>query len=123
MKRLPLIALGIGLMSVATPAAAAQPAFDCRYARVFTEMLLCGNEDLANLDQLNSRIWYEVKTMLGRDAQPFYNRLGREWIEARNNCGWDIGCVSNRYSEHYEQLCSLVNWNAPACNEVGEGAQ
>jgi uncharacterized protein len=102
-------------MLATTPAIAAQPAFNCDYATKNTELLLCTNESLAMLDQINSRIWYEVKAVLPIGALPRYNAEGRAWIKDRNSCGWDVGCVEGTYYRHIYQMCSMAGWSTPTC--------
>jgi uncharacterized protein len=99
-----LLVLGIGVS--AHPAQAA--AFNCNYARLPTELLICANEDLSETDEQNATLYYAIRNSLRGNELRNFNARERLWLADRNSCGFDAGCVTTLYQVHIGYLCTMA---------------
>lgn len=108
--RIVLIAL---LASLAAPASAQQPSFDCRRAGTPTEHAICGSDRLSRLDVQMARLYRAAARRAGGNAR----RLRAQqlvWQQWRNICGGDTACLARRYAERIVDFDPGAMPTAPA---------
>ncbi|GED23504.1 peptidoglycan-binding protein [Halomonas halmophila] len=74
------------------PASAQSPSFDCRQARAAAEHAICGSGELARLD-IAVHEAYQARLSGSSDRSSLRQRQ-RDWIQERNRCGDDSGCLA-----------------------------
>ncbi|MCB1521827.1 MAG: hypothetical protein KDJ37_14815 [Hyphomicrobiaceae bacterium] len=91
--------------------AAVQPSFDCTTARGEAERAICGNEELAELDaelaeEFNIAVSNITSAAVGGTAADVARFRGeqRDWLDMRNRCGRDVGCIAAAYRQRLEVL-------------------
>jgi uncharacterized protein len=94
--------------AINTAAVAGKPSFDCATATEPAEKLICGDPQLARMDQEVHRL-YQL-AMTDKSSVPAGDALARaqdEWVTARNQCGADTdpkSCIAWDYAERAHQL-------------------
>ncbi|MFZ5732881.1 MAG: caspase family protein [Pseudomonadota bacterium] len=83
---------------------AAQPSFDCRYARLPDELAVCASPQLAALDRRLSQLYYARVDGLDGDARLALRRQQGDWLGQRKLCGSNAACVSQAYSSRIAVL-------------------
>ena len=80
---------------------AAGPSFDCSKVTDATDLTICSNASLSQLDQQMAALYVARAQTAGdtavRDGQ-------REWLHARNQCGADVICLRQEYAVRIQQL-------------------
>ena len=80
---------------------ASGPSFDCSKAADATDLTICSNAGLSQLDQQMAALYVARAQTAGdtaaRDGQ-------REWLHARNQCGADVICLRQEYAVRIQQL-------------------
>ena len=115
--KLPIALAALATLLLSTPASAA--GFNCNYAKLPTEVLLCQDEALSKLDEANARVYFAVKNALPEQFKSAYNKNGRQWLKDRNACGFDAACVSQQYVLHFAYMCNIGSrLNLPDCKDV-----
>ncbi len=92
---------------VAPPAQIPSPSFPCSRARLPSEIAVCGSAVLATLDVTLSHA-YGAAARGGASAVKDRQRL---WLQSRNACGSNAGCLEASYRE---QIRWLQAWQAQA---------
>jgi hypothetical protein len=79
----------------------AGPSFDCSKVTDATDLTICSNAGLSQLDQQMAALYVARAQTAGdtavRDGQ-------REWLHARNQCGADVICLRQEYAARIQQL-------------------
>ncbi len=101
--KLPIALAALATLLLSTPASAA--GFNCNYAKLPTEVLICRDSTLSSADDVNARVFYEVRDHVPHWALHVFNVAQRAWIAERNACGWDVECVKSAYQRHVNDLC------------------
>jgi uncharacterized protein len=66
------------LLLLSTPASAA--GFNCAYAKLATEVLICQDDTLSSMDEANARVYSAVANALPAYLKHAYNEIGlRAW--------------------------------------------
>jgi uncharacterized protein len=94
------------LTSSAIPAHAAS--FNCNYAKLPTEILICQDKELSILDEYNAKLFYKLAGPLGSSSRKEFMRIGHKWIIDRNRCGYERACVANAYATHMQRMCLVL---------------
>lgn len=81
-----------------------RPSFDCRKARSATEIAICGDPDLANLDCGLATVYGELKRALDADAFGRVKSAQNAWLQDRESCGTSHDCISAKYRERTSEL-------------------
>ena len=69
---------------------AAGPSFDCAKAKAPDEIVICGDEQLAQLDRLAALAYDEARHASGRSSA---RAAARDGLAARSHCGADRDCI------------------------------
>jgi uncharacterized protein len=86
------------------PLAAQAQSFNCRYARAPDEVAICQSEQLANLDQVMSRLYFRVRNSLDGPERANLEAEQAEWLRSRRDCGSDPGCIADAYRRRIQEL-------------------
>ena len=89
-------------------------AFNCAFAKLPTEVLICQTPELSAADELNAEMFYKIRGAMSTRSAAAFSSLERQWIQQRNDCGYDKQCIVNSYLEHFGYLCG-------ASEDVGLG--
>jgi uncharacterized protein len=117
------IALAAFATLVFTTSPASAAAFDCNYAKLPTEVLICQDSELNILDEYNGKLFYKIAGQLSSSGRTEFMRVGHEWIVDRNRCGYDRACVAHAYASHMQRMCLVLydTADATACaNAIDE---
>jgi uncharacterized protein len=108
MKTLLASALAAGALISAvgsTPAAAAAPSFDCRYAYTASERAICASGELSQLDR-RLAYWYDRAQFravhFGQSSDLL--RAQRSWLQQRDACGSNRWCLRSQYRSRIAEL-------------------
>jgi len=97
----------ISVVSLLLVQSAHAQSFNCRYARTADEVAICESARLSALDErLSSRFFRLRDSLYGPDRA----RLDRDqagWLNARQQCGSDWGCIAATYRA---RLAELSGW-------------
>lgn len=101
-----LLTVTIGVL-VAASAAEAQPSFNCRYAKLPAEVAICQSSELSELDRTMAQLYFSQLNRWTGDVRDDLQAFQQQWLEQRNACGYDHGCLSQSY---YNQIQALQRW-------------
>jgi uncharacterized protein len=104
---LPIALATLATLLLATPASAA--GFNCAYAKLATEVLICQDDTLSSVDEANARVYSAVANALPGFRKHAYHENGRQWLKARNGCGYDAECVAHQYVLNFEYMCNIAS--------------
>lgn len=104
--KLPIALAALATLLLSTPALAA--GFDCRQAKLPTEVLICRNQVLDPIDEANARIYQTINASLFGDTKHVFNLNGRAWLASRNACGFNVPCVEHAYVIHLREMCNYA---------------
>jgi uncharacterized protein len=100
--------LAIAFSAVAaTPAAAAQPSFDCDKAKSEVERLICGDDVLADLDLRLAKDFAQALARASADQVPGLRTSQRAWRTQMLKCAQTPdprGCTLEAYTRRIDQL-------------------
>jgi uncharacterized protein len=100
-----LFAVCLALAGVAPPQADAQT-FNCRTARLPAERAICNDGILAQLDVQMSNLYFALINRVGPQTARIIRDDQRAWLQARNSCGYNIGCLDGEYRRRIGELMS-----------------
>ena len=81
--------------------------FNCAFAKSPVEVAICNDEELGSLDIQMARLYFTLKNKLP-DRQSRQLKLEqRQFINARNRCGFDEECITNHYNSWISVLEQL----------------
>lgn len=87
--------------SQSSAAVASGPSFDCSKVSDSTDLTICSNDELSQLDRQMAALYFaRAQSMDGtsvRDGQ-------RAWLHDRNQCGADVPCLRQEYAARIQQL-------------------
>lgn len=95
-----------------------KPSFDCRLASGKSELLICNNEKLSQLDNELSVLYYTIRKTLAGDDQRQLDSVESVWVVERNTCGDDLNCIKKMYDDRIDELKKKMN----AKPSIGSGA-
>jgi uncharacterized protein YecT (DUF1311 family) len=81
-----------------------KPSFDCRLASGKTELMVCDNEQLSELDNALSVLYYTIRKSLTGDDQRQLDSVESVWVAERNTCSSDFKCVKKMYDDRIDEL-------------------
>ena len=81
-----------------------KPSFDCRLASGKTELMICNNEQLAQLDNELSVLYYTIRKSLSGDDQRQFDSAESVWVAERNTCVSDFNCIKKMYRDRIDEL-------------------
>jgi uncharacterized protein len=115
---LPIALAALATLLFWTPASAA--GFNCAYAKLATEVLICQDKTLSSMDEANARVYSAVANALPGYLKHAYHENGRQWLKDRNGCGFDAECVAHQYVLHFQYMCNIARGGVvlPDCKDV-----
>jgi uncharacterized protein len=105
MKTMTTGLIGLLLLAGATGSAGAAPSFSCTYIARPAERAICSSTYLSYLDRRLEH-WYAK----ARERAAYFDQTGwlkrsqRDWLAARNSCGYDKACLAEKYHERIAWL-------------------
>jgi tol-pal system protein YbgF len=81
------------------------PSFDCNKATKPSEITICSNPELADLDVKNSNLYKEAKNINPDLSKIILN----ESIKSKYNCGIDINCLISLYNKSIFDYKSIIS--------------
>jgi TIR domain len=81
-----------------------KPSFDCRLASGKSELMICDNEQLSELDNELSVIYYTIRKSTSGDDLRQLDSAESVWVVERNTCGANLDCVKKEYDGRIEEL-------------------
>jgi uncharacterized protein len=104
------LSLALGLIALSGTVRAASPSFNCGARLNATEVRICANPTLADLDRrmADTYVW-----LLGRQSGSGRNELKkdqRNWLFRRNRCGSNDRCIED---EMYDRMAYLNEYEMP----------
>ena len=92
---------------VAGVAQAHQPSFDCHKAKQWSDMMVCGNPNLADLDGQVDKAYKQASTSLPpKDAQQV-REVQEAWLRGREKCQHDADptkCLETYYQRRIKEI-------------------
>jgi uncharacterized protein len=93
-----------GIISLALAQAAHAQSFNCRYARTPDEIAICENGRLSRLDERLSGRFFRLRDSLYGPDRARLDREQAAWLNARQQCGSDPGCIAAAYRTRIAEL-------------------
>lgn len=98
-------AIVIGLLLTA-PAAIAAPSFSCGGNLSDTEAVICSDKVLSRLDsELADAYERKLESVGGREREAL-RADQKDWLDRRNRCRFDKGCIRRAYVDRFDTLSS-----------------
>ncbi|CAB3797980.1 OB-fold protein [Pararobbsia alpina] len=98
--------------------------FDCKKAHSTSEMLICGDADLAALDRELAQLYAQAKTS-APDKKSFAEVTTQNWIWREHNCR-DKACLVSWYADQQQRFENILSRSAQSsagdAAQAGEGA-
>jgi uncharacterized protein len=88
-------------------ASAGQPSFDCAKARSWSEVTICNDAGLADLDRRVAELYRSNRAALKGEQQKSVTRDQRQWLRDRESCKKQAdrsGCLVDLYKARIAQL-------------------
>ena len=92
-----------------------KPSFDCRLASGKTELMICNNEQLAQLDNELSVLYYTIRKSLSGDDQRQLDSAESVWVAERNTCVSDFNCIKKMYQGSHRRAEDKDGGASPDC--------
>jgi hypothetical protein len=84
------------------------PSFDCSKAKKTTDMTVCANPKLVDLDIKNLQFYKKAKAINAATTKAIFTAS----IKSKYACGTDIGCIEEVYQK------SIVNYGCVAAGKI-----
>ena len=66
--------------------------------------MICNNEQLAQLDNELSVLYYTIRKSLSGDDQRQFDSAESVWVAERNTCVSDFNCIKKMYRDRIDEL-------------------
>jgi len=106
--------------TVSTPAETISASFDCKKAHSTSEMLICGDADLAALDRDLATLYAQAKAA-APDKQAFADMTRQNWNWRQRTC-IDKACLITWYADQRQRFLNILNPPAQAAQDQGQAA-
>jgi len=110
----------VAQFTVPTPAETITASFDCKKAHSTSEMLICGDADLAALDRDLATLYAQAKAA-APDKQAFADMTRQNWNWRQRTC-IDKACLVTWYADQRQRFLNILNPPAQAVQEQGQAA-
>lgn len=80
------------------------PSYACYGRLTDTERAICSDPHLSQLDRVMARLYYVERDLSSRERQRHLKRDQRIWLDWRDTCGADRGCLQRRYEQRILDL-------------------
>ncbi|MDB9943432.1 hypothetical protein OAD19_00045 [Octadecabacter sp.] len=84
------------ILAIGVPSIAAAASFDCDKAATETEIAICNDPKLSELDELLGELW------ASREREPYEVKLQANWLTKRNACEGNMTCIAFNYNTHLQ---------------------
>ena len=91
------VLFAVPLWAFTAPSAYAA-SFNCAFAKTPPEVAICNDEELGSLDIQMARLYFTLKNRLPDSQSQQLKLEQRQFIKARNKCGFDEECMTNLYN-------------------------
>lgn len=88
----------------ATGSYADGPSYSCNGRLTLTERAICHDPHLSELDRTMARYYYIKRDRSAPQHRRGLQRAQRIWLQWRDTCGADRGCLSRRYEQRIIDL-------------------
>lgn len=95
--------------------------FDCKKAHSTSEMLICGDADLAALDRDLATLYAQAKAA-SPDKQAFADMTRQNWNWRQRTC-IDKACLVTWYADQRQRFLNILNPSAQTAQEQGQAVQ
>ncbi|MGE5563097.1 MAG: lysozyme inhibitor LprI family protein [Bacillota bacterium] len=89
-------------------AAAANPSFNCRYARTRGEIAVCSNPGLASLDRAMSAQFYSALKAASPGQRAMLQRSRNRFLAYRDSCGSEA-CIAEAYRGRMAEISDIMS--------------
>jgi uncharacterized protein len=89
----------------------ASPSFDCQQASTASELAICADLELAELDTEMARLYAQSRKTAATAVAENLIAQQRAWLKKRAKCGADVACLKFRFRE---RIAELKSEDAPA---------
>lgn len=103
---------------VVVEAPAITASFDCKKAHSTSEMLICGDADLATLDRNLATLYGQAKAA-APDKKAFAEMTRQNWNWRQQNCT-DKACLVSWYADQKQRFSNILNPPAQAAQDQGQ---
>lgn len=83
------------------------PSFPCSKAALPSEIAICNSSVLAQLDLQMNDLYSNTRASLNSAQRRQLTNIQRAWLDRRNACAYDAGCIQQRYQEQINYLGSV----------------
>ncbi len=80
------------------------PSFDCRLAAAKSELMICNNEQLSQLDKEIGVLYNTVRQSTAGDDRRQLDSAESVWVVERNTCENDFNCIKKLYDNRIDEL-------------------
>ena len=99
------VCLVVGALAALSQGAEAQT-FNCRTAQQPAERAICQSHLLSALDVQMSNHYFRLIGSVGPQTARLIQADQRAWLQARNSCGYNFGCLESEYRRRLSELRS-----------------
>ena len=102
--RVAAVALAVAAVGVAR---ASGPSFDCHKAKQWSDMMVCGNPNLADLDSKVDKAYRKAQQPLSAKDAEQVREVQRAWRKGREKCQQDsdpIKCLQTYYERRIKEI-------------------
>ena len=91
--------LGTVLLQAACTWRAHAQSFNCQFAKTADEILICHDEQLAELDKRAAAIYSTERSKFSISQRSVLEGEQRSWLRSRKDCGSDKDCIVQAYDK------------------------
>ena len=95
MNKVLLSAVCLGVFSFISSSEAAS--FNCKFAKLPSEVAICQNGDLHLLDEKMATKYFKLKQVAKKSDWTLILQEQRKWQKRRNKCGYAADCIEDSY--------------------------
>jgi len=109
MKRLLATAL-VGFVACTRVASAASyTPVDCAKAAIPAEKTICGNYALGQAEARTATLFGIATSLVAMGQRADIGDAQRQWLQKRDTCGRNIGCLAQAYNDRIQQLNKVID--------------
>ncbi|GIT92440.1 hypothetical protein JANAI62_28980 [Jannaschia pagri] len=84
-----------------------RPSFDCARAGTPTELAICADANLAQLDSQMAAQYQSIRRRLSNAGRARLLEEQRGFLRGRDACGANAGCINNAYRFHMDRIAVM----------------
>lgn len=93
--------------AAAAPPPSSGPSFNCAKARAASEIAICRNANLAELDRRMTSTYAWLRGQLRGRERRLLRKDQKSWLRQRNSCRGNVQCLESTY---LERIAALQEW-------------